>query len=361
MFLSGDKIPTPLPQRLRSAIGGGVQVIGLGGPTEDTIWCTCYPDTVQLPPLPLVPYGKPIRNMRMRVLDPSLAECPIGVAGEIYVGGVGVSPGYWRNSDATQRQFVRRDSEWLHRSGDRGRYMTDGNIEILGRLDSQVKVAGHRIELGEVESALRAVPGVQTAVVTVVEQKDGQQPQLIACVVPQSAHTAAAAAAPAGASMTAAAVAKLQVQLSRPGVRHDLAARPATTVLARSADAASDPLLVQRKSARGFAQGSLPGSQLLVDALMPALRGASAAAAALYVVVKPNAVAGLAAGTYRLYANGAPANGRWYTEGAARAHNQPCSIPRWYPCCLCINAQRRRQPAASVAGEWSCSCVSCLR
>ncbi len=135
----------------------------------------------------VVPIGKPAANLQLYVLTPDLHHAPIGVPGEICIGGIGVGRGYLQDPARTAASFVphpygRTSGERLYRTGDLGRYRTDGIIDFLGRRDQQVKVRGFRIELGEIEAAFAAQPGVRDQVVIVREDRPGL-PQLVAYVV----------------------------------------------------------------------------------------------------------------------------------------------------------------------------------
>ena len=113
----------------------------------------------------------------MYILNPAMQQCPIDVIGEIYIGGVGVAKGYWNDDERTREHFVRSPftGEMLYRTGDIGRYMNDGNIEFLGRQDNQVKINGFRVELGEIEYAIRDNEMVQDAAVVVNDKAAGKQ------------------------------------------------------------------------------------------------------------------------------------------------------------------------------------------
>ncbi len=147
------------------------------GPTETTIWSTCcrVHDANGPPPI-----GRPIDNTRLYVLDPHMEPVPIGVAGELYIGGAGVSSGYLKRPELTAARFVldrfvESGSATLYRTGDLVRYRSDGNLEFLGRIDNQVKVRGFRIELGEVEAALTGRTDVEEAIVAIQEEDLGDQ------------------------------------------------------------------------------------------------------------------------------------------------------------------------------------------
>ncbi|MEY9910943.1 pyochelin synthetase [Catenulispora sp. MAP12-49] len=167
-LLSGDWIPVTLPDRARRRIPG-LAVISLGGATEAAIWSIWHPVGEVPEGARSIPYGKPLANQTFHVLDPWLRDCPDGVTGELYIGGVGLAAGYLGDPERTAARFIvdPRTGRRLYRTGDLGRYMPDGEIEFLGREDTQVKIRGHRIELAEIEAALLAQPGVaEAAVVT---------------------------------------------------------------------------------------------------------------------------------------------------------------------------------------------------
>ncbi len=181
-FLGGDWIPLSTPPRAWDRFGG-VQVVSVGGPTETTLWNIWYPVQAMDPAWKSIPYGQPIAQTRYYVLDESLQDCPAGAAGELWCAGVGLMKGYWRDEERTVEKFAVHSStgERIYRTGDRGRWRPDGQIEFLGRTDSQVKILGQRIELGEIEALLGRFPGVQQAAATLVTA--GGQPRLAAYVV----------------------------------------------------------------------------------------------------------------------------------------------------------------------------------
>ncbi|BCL39996.1 non-ribosomal peptide synthetase/type I polyketide synthase [Nostoc sp. MS1] len=169
VLLSGDWIGVTLPDQIKSLFAG-VQVISLGGATEASIWSVCYPITTVDPTQPSILYGKPMTNQRTHILNDNLAPCPDWVVGNLYLEGIGLAKGYWRDEKKTNAQFIvhPQTGKRLYRTGDIGRYLPDGNIEFLGREDFQVKVQGYRIELGEIESALRQHPAIRDVFVTAV-------------------------------------------------------------------------------------------------------------------------------------------------------------------------------------------------
>jgi amino acid adenylation domain-containing protein len=191
VLLSGDWIPLDLPDRIR-ALAPGVTVISLGGATEVSIW-SCYYRVGEVDPgWRSIPYGRPLANQTFHVLDQHGRPVPVGVTGQLHIGGVGVGRGYWRDPERTAAGFfVHPDTgERLYRTGDLGRYWRDGVIEILGRVDFQVKVRGYRIELGEIEAQLARCPGVAECVVTV--RREGGEPVLVGYVVPSDGVAPAA-------------------------------------------------------------------------------------------------------------------------------------------------------------------------
>jgi amino acid adenylation domain-containing protein len=185
ILMSGDWIPVSLPGRIR-ALKEECEIISMGGATEASIWSILYPITTVDAIWKSIPYGRPMLNQRFFVLNKALEPCPTWVPGDLYIGGIGLARGYWRDEEKTAASFLYhpRTNERIYRTGDLGRHLPDGNIEFLGRSDFQVKIRGYRIELGEIEAALRQYPTVQECIV--VAREDGQQEKrLVAYVVPQ--------------------------------------------------------------------------------------------------------------------------------------------------------------------------------
>ncbi|TAF05111.1 MAG: non-ribosomal peptide synthetase [Nostocales cyanobacterium] len=186
VFLSGDWIPVTLPDALKNTFSG-VQVIGLGGATEATIWSNYYPINKVEPHWKSIPYGKPIQNAKYYILDSYLNPCPIGVSGNLYIGGKCLASGYLNQPELTDQKFIpdpfnEHPEARLYQTGDLARYLSDGNIEFLGRIDHQVKIRGFRIELGEIEAVLTQHESVQETVVIAREDEPGNK-RLVAYVV----------------------------------------------------------------------------------------------------------------------------------------------------------------------------------
>ena len=162
----------------------------LYGPTETTIWSSIYQVESSEN---LIFIGRPIANTQIYILDKHLQPVPIGVPGELHIGGAGLARGYLNRPQLTQEKFIpnpfsTNPSSRLYKTGDLARYLPDGNIEYLGRIDHQVKVRGFRIELGEIEAVLNQHPSVHSVVVTTRVDTLGHQ-RLVAYIVPQE-HTA---------------------------------------------------------------------------------------------------------------------------------------------------------------------------
>ncbi|WP_051791530.1 non-ribosomal peptide synthetase [Amycolatopsis jejuensis] len=166
-LLGGDWVRPELAERLARQVPG-CRFVALGGTTETAIHSTVREVTTIDPQWTSVPYGTPLGAVRCRVVDALGRDCPDWVPGELWIGGAGVALGYRGDPERTADRFVTHDGIRWYRTGDRARYHPDGNLEFLGRADYQVKIRGHRIELGEVEAALQAHPGVNraTAVLT---------------------------------------------------------------------------------------------------------------------------------------------------------------------------------------------------
>jgi len=169
LMVGGEALPGPLAKDLRRATDA--RISNMYGPTETTIWST----TAEVGDCEgTAPIGRPIANTRVYVLNDAHQPVPVGVAGELYIAGEGVTQGYWQRDDLTadrflQDPFAQIAGGRMYATGDRVRWMADGQLAFLGRSDTQVKIRGHRIELGEIEAALGGLPGIGQAVVVTSE------------------------------------------------------------------------------------------------------------------------------------------------------------------------------------------------
>ena len=165
VLLSGDWIPVNLPNRIKSYYVNA-EVISLGGATEASIWSIYYPINEVDSNWASIPYGRPLANQNFYVLNEDRQICPVGVTGELYIGGVGVALGYMNDEEKTKKSFIDdKNLGKIYRTGDYGRLTKKGYIEFLGRKDNQVKIGGYRIELGEIEAKLIEHAKIRNAVV----------------------------------------------------------------------------------------------------------------------------------------------------------------------------------------------------
>ena len=179
-LIGGEPLPADLAEQLLARTG---ELWNMYGPTETTVWSTCARVSSLHSGISI---GRPIANTQVHILDERGQPCPIGVPGEICIGGLGLASGYWRRPELTAERFIddpQRPGHRLYRTGDRGRWRHDGWLEHQGRLDSQVKLRGYRIELGEIEAQLASHPGVARCVVALREDHPGDA-RLLAYVVP---------------------------------------------------------------------------------------------------------------------------------------------------------------------------------
>ncbi|MEZ0066055.1 amino acid adenylation domain-containing protein [Streptacidiphilus sp. MAP12-20] len=161
----GEPLPLKLGTELRARVA---RLVNVYGPTETTIWSTAW----EVPEQPdRVAIGGPIANTTVHVVDERDARTPIGVPGELLIGGLGVADGYLGRPELTAERFVERHGERVYRTGDLVRWQADGSLEYVGRTDNQVKLRGHRIELGEIGAALETHPGVRQAVAGVQDER----------------------------------------------------------------------------------------------------------------------------------------------------------------------------------------------
>lgn len=185
VILAGEECGSDLFVKHRSSLSGA-RFFNEYGPTEATVWSTVH-EGRDGESTPTVPIGRPIANTQIYILDGDLEPVPVGVAGELHIAGEGLARGYLRRPDLTAEKFIpnpfsEEPGARMYRSGDLARYLPDGTIEYLGRLDHQVKIRGFRIELGEIEAALQAVPGVREVVVLAREDNPGDK-RLVAYVM----------------------------------------------------------------------------------------------------------------------------------------------------------------------------------
>ncbi len=174
VMMSGDWIPVSLPSSLEALLPQAEQ-FSLGGATEASIWSIIHPIRTSDGKLRSIPYGRPMANQQFYVLDPLLRPCPTLALGDLYIGGIGLAMGYWKDQAKTAGSFFVHPGlgRRLYRTGDQGRFLPEGIIEFMGRTDGQVKLNGFRIELGEVEAAIRRLSWVRDCIVTVREEQAG--------------------------------------------------------------------------------------------------------------------------------------------------------------------------------------------
>ncbi|MEH2072610.1 MAG: MupA/Atu3671 family FMN-dependent luciferase-like monooxygenase [Nostoc sp.] len=183
LMLGGEALPISLAEQLRTQLSA--EIHNMYGPTETTIWSTSY----NLKEVSnTVPIGRPIANTEIYILDRHLQPVPIGIPGELYIGGKGVVRGYLNQPQLTLERFISNPfstnpNNKLYKTGDLAQYLPNGNIEFLGRVDHQVKFQGYRIELSEIETVLSQYPAVMEAVVVAREEQPGNK-RLVAYIVP---------------------------------------------------------------------------------------------------------------------------------------------------------------------------------
>jgi amino acid adenylation domain-containing protein len=166
----GEALPRELATELLDC---GLELWNMYGPTETTIWSSCHRVTKEDLGKESIPIGAPVRNTLLCVLDDDGLPLPAGIRGEIAIGGAGLATGYWRNEKLTREKFIDHRLGRLYRTGDLGRRSPNGALHILGRRDLQVKVRGHRIEIGEIEEALARHPKLQQSAVAAVPVESG--------------------------------------------------------------------------------------------------------------------------------------------------------------------------------------------
>ncbi|MDM9585261.1 non-ribosomal peptide synthetase [Nostoc sp. GT001] len=187
LLAGGDVLSVPHVQKFLQTVDN-CQLINGYGPTENTTFTCCHPITAPLQPDVSIPIGRPIANTQVYILDQNLQPVSIGETGELYIGGDGLARGYLNRPDLTAEKFIFHsfDSNLetrLYKTGDLARYLPDGKVEFLGRIDNQVKIRGFRIELGEIEREIAQHPDVREIVV-LARQDETSEKQLTAYIVP---------------------------------------------------------------------------------------------------------------------------------------------------------------------------------
>ena len=183
VLCGGEALPQELAAKL---VSGCRELWNMYGPTETTIWSSV--SRIDATNVAQITIGHPIANTTMYVLDPYRQLVPLGVTGELYIGGEGVGRGYWNKPELTAERFVADPfvpGSRMYRTGDVAKFLPNGTIQCLGRIDQQVKIRGYRIELGEIESVLGKLPLVRECVVVAREDQDGEK-RLVAYVIAES-------------------------------------------------------------------------------------------------------------------------------------------------------------------------------
>jgi pyochelin synthetase len=223
VMMSGDWIPVDLPDRIWSVLPEA-RLYSLGGATEAAIWSILHPIDEVDRTLPSIPYGRPLRNQSFHVLDKGLRPCPDWVPGDLYIGGIGLAEGYFKDDQKTAASFTQHATLGrIYRTGDVGRYRGDGTIELQGREDLQVKVRGHRIELAEIEAAAVSVSWVGAAVAVVLGERERRELALAVQLADEGVDRATVG------DRIAAELAQLVPQYMIPGLVKVVAALPVTS------------------------------------------------------------------------------------------------------------------------------------
>lgn len=176
-LLSGDWIPTEVPEITRKLLPK-VKLVSLGGATEASIWSIYYEMDAVDSSWKSVPYGKPLANQTFYIKAKDKTDCPVYVSGDLYIGGDGLALGYAGDKELTDKKFINCAGKRIYHTGDRGRYLPDGNIEFLGRSDDQIKIRGYRIELGEIEECIKRCKEIEDSAAVIYE--NGQERSIFA-------------------------------------------------------------------------------------------------------------------------------------------------------------------------------------
>ncbi len=255
VLLSGDWIPLNLPLEIKE-LNPQIQVVSLGGATEGSIWSIIYPIETVDPEWKSIPYGRALTNQSVYVFDQDLCLCPTWVVGELYIGGIGVALGYLGDADKTEYSFRvhPKTGERLYRTGDLGRYLPDGNIEFLGREDTQVKIQGFRIELGEIEAAIKESVLIKDAVVIARGEKLGDK-KLAAYVIPDYDEINNSQISSSAAGVILDSPQRLDFKLKEHGIRKDLGGY--SIDLNSPSLLPGEQMFVERRSYRKFSRDRL--------------------------------------------------------------------------------------------------------
>jgi amino acid adenylation domain-containing protein/non-ribosomal peptide synthase protein (TIGR01720 family) len=192
LILGGEALPSPSLSLWRT-FAPDTRIINEYGPTETVVGCCIYEVDAKTPHEGIVPIGYPIANTQLYILNNFLQRVPIGVSGELHIGGEGIARGYLNRPELTAEKFIKNpfsddSNARLYKTGDLARYLPNGNIEYLGRIDNQVKIRGFRIELGEIEAVLRQHSAVRENAIIVLSISQTDK-RLVAYVVPHQGQT----------------------------------------------------------------------------------------------------------------------------------------------------------------------------
>ncbi|MEO0835372.1 MAG: amino acid adenylation domain-containing protein, partial [Cyanobacteria bacterium J06642_3] len=197
LILGGEALNWQLVDKIQQ-YQSNCQIFNHYGPTESTVGVSTFAiaPEINISASATVPLGKPLANTQIYLLDRSLQPVPIGIPGEIYIGGKNLARGYFNQPELTAERFISPPSQspvpnpqsLLYKTGDKARQLPDGNLEFLGRIDHQVKIRGYRIELGEIEATLQQHPELKDAIVTIITDKSDRQ-RLVAYIVTEKRQT----------------------------------------------------------------------------------------------------------------------------------------------------------------------------